>query len=54
MYNGAKYTPNTGGTVDNVSTLSPNMTMFTDAEGVVVELEYNRDINTVIDKLMNQ
>lgn len=39
---------------DNINVLSPiapNMTITTDNDGVVVDVEYNRDINIVIEKL---
>lgn len=53
VYKGEKFTPNTDGTVPGVTSLSPNMTILTDTEGVIVECEYNRDTNKVIDKLIN-
>ena len=43
LYNGAQYTPATDGSVSGITSISPNMTIFTDTEGVVVEMEYNRD-----------
>ena len=39
------YIPNADGTLEFLS-LSPTMTLFTDAEGAIIELEYNKDINT--------
>jgi hypothetical protein len=45
--------PSSDGTVSGVTSLSPNMTILTDTEGVIVECEYNRDTNKVIDKLIN-
>jgi hypothetical protein len=45
--------PAADGTVPGVTSLSPNMTILTDTEGVIVECEYNRDTNKVIDKLIN-
>lgn len=50
-YEGATYIPVSDGTVSGVTSLSPNMTILTDTEGVIVECEYNRDTNKVIDKL---
>ena len=44
--------PATDGTVPGVTSISPNMTILTDTEGVIVECEYNRDTNKVIDKLI--
>ena len=52
-YNGAEYIPAADGTVPGVTSVSPNMTILTDTEGVIVECEYNRDTNKVIDKLIN-
>lgn len=45
--------PSSDGTVSGMTSLSPNMTILTDTEGVIVECEYNRDTNKVIDKLIN-
>ena len=45
--------PAADGTVSGMTSLSPNMTILTDTEGVVVECEYNRDTNKVVDKMIN-
>lgn len=52
-YNGTEYTPSADGTVHGITSLSPSMTILTDTEGVIVECEYNRDTNKVIEKLTN-
>ena len=39
------YTPNADGTVNGVTSLYPNTTLMTDTEGVIIDCEYNRDIN---------
>lgn len=49
----ATYIPAADGTVSGVTSLSPCMTILTDTEGVIVECEYNRDTNKVIEKLTN-
>lgn len=36
---------NTDGTVEGVTSLYPNTTLLTDTEGVIIECEYNKDIN---------
>lgn len=41
----AEYTPNADGTVNGVTSLYPNTTLMTDTEGVLIDCEYNRDIN---------
>ena len=41
----AEYTPNADGTVESVTSLYPNTTLITDTEGVIIDCEYNRDIN---------
>lgn len=51
--NGTAYTTAADGTVSDLTSISPNMTILTDTEGVIVECEYNRDTNKVIDKLIN-
>ena len=45
------YIPTSDGEVPGVTSLSPNMTILTDTEGVVVECEYNKDTNKVIQKI---
>lgn len=47
------YTPAADGTVSGLTSVSPNMTILTDTDGVVVECEYNRDTNKVIERLVN-
>lgn len=46
-----EYTPSSDGTVEGITSLSPNMTILTDTEGVIVECEYNKDTNVVVKKL---
>lgn len=51
-YKGAEtYTPNADGTVDGITSLSPTMTLTTDTAGVVINCEYNRDLNVVISNI---
>lgn len=45
-YNGTEYTPNADGTVNGVTSLYPNTTLMTDTEGVIIDCEYNRNINS--------
>ena len=52
-YNGTGYIPTADGTVPGITSLSPSMTILTDTEGVIVECEYNRDTNKVIEKVTN-
>ena len=40
------------GTVDGLTSLSPNMTLVTNTEGVTINCEYYRDIDTYIDNQM--
>lgn len=47
-YEGTTYTPSADGTCDIVS-VSPTMTIFTDTAGVIVECEYGRDSNKVLE-----
>ena len=47
------YQPGADGSVDGVASISPTMTLATDKEGVVIDLEYNKDMNKVIEKLTN-
>lgn len=41
----AEYTPTADGTVDGVTSLYPNTTLTIDTDGVIIDCEYNRDIN---------
>lgn len=45
------HTPSSDGTVSGMMSTAPNMTILTDAEGVMVECEYIKDTNKVIQKL---
>lgn len=49
----SEYIPTADGTVSGVTSISPSMTILTDTAGAIVECEYNRDTNKVIDKLIN-
>lgn len=44
------HTPAADGTIEGVTSLSPNMTILTDTEGAIVECEYIVDTKTYIDK----
>ena len=50
----AEYIPTADGTVCGVTSLSPNMTILTDTEGVIVECEYIIDTKTYIDKKITE
>ncbi len=43
-----EYKPNINGKVENVISVSPNMTIFTDTEGVNIEVEYNQDADKTV------
>jgi hypothetical protein len=46
-----EYAVNADGTVDGVTSLSPTTTLMTDTEGVVIDVEYNRDLNKAFAEL---
>lgn len=48
----ATYTAKADGTVKGVTSLSPNMTLLTNNNGVVINANYLRDIDTYIDNLI--
>ena len=52
-YKGTEYTPDASGNIEGITSLSPNMTILSDAEGLTVECEYIKDTNKVINKLIN-
>ena len=52
-YKGTEHTPSSDGTVSGMMSTSPNMTILTDTEGVVIDCEYIKDTNKVIQKLAN-
>ena len=43
------FTPLSDGTVKGIKSVAPTMTLFTDTEGVTIEVEYNQDINVLLD-----
>ena len=43
--------PNIDGTVSGVLSLSPNLTIFTDTQGAIIECEYSKDLIKIIDAL---
>ena len=45
------YTPTADGTVEDVTSLYPNTTLTTDTDGVIIDCEYNRDINKAFAEL---
>ena len=45
------YTPNEDGTVEGVTAVSPTTTLTTDNSGVVLNCEYNRDVNKAFAEL---
>lgn len=49
----SEYAPASDGTVSGLTSVSPNMTILTDTEGAIVECEYTKDTNKVIEKLTN-
>lgn len=50
-YKGTEHTTSSDGTVSGMMSTSPNMTILTDTEGVVIDCEYIKDTNKVIRKL---
>lgn len=51
QYDLAEYTPNADGTVNGITSLYPNTTLMTDTDGVIIDCEYNRDINKAFAEL---
>ena len=49
----SEHKPSSDGTVSGMMSTSPNMTILTDTEGAVIECEYIKDTNKVIEKLVN-
>lgn len=49
-FKGEKHTPALDGTVSGMMSITPNMTILTDTEGVVIDCEYIVDTKTYIDK----
>ena len=50
-YKGAEYTPTADGVVNGVTSLYPSTTLATDTDGVLIDCEYNRDINKAFAEL---
>ena len=49
-YKGTEHKPSSDGTVSGVMSISPNMTILTDTEGVEIDCEYIVDTKTYIDR----
>ena len=47
------YTPNADGTVDGLRSVYPNTTLVPSEQGVLVECEYNRDLNKAFEEVVN-
>ena len=50
-YNSTEYLPNADGTVDDVTSLYPVTKLMTDTDGVIIDCEYNKDINKAFAEL---
>jgi hypothetical protein len=48
-----EYSVNAEGTVKGVTSLYPSMSLLTDTSGVMIDAEYNKDTNKVIQNLVN-
>lgn len=47
------YTPSADGIVTGVKNIYPTITLLSDTDGVVIDVEYNRDINKAFEELKN-
>ena len=45
------YTPAADGTVTGVTSISPDMTFLSDTDGIIINAEYNKDLNKAISEL---
>lgn len=45
------YTPAVDGTVTGVTSISPDMTFLSDTDGIIINAEYNKDLNKAISEL---
>ncbi|MBR5157916.1 MAG: hypothetical protein IKW59_09145 [Clostridia bacterium] len=48
-----EYEVNADGTVNGVKSIYPNMTLYADANGALIDCEYNRDINKAFAEMAN-
>ena len=53
-FNGIRFIPDPDGTVSDMTSLSPNMTILSNTPGVIINAEYNQDGNAVIRKLSDR
>jgi len=51
LVNETEYPVNADGTVEGVRSISPNMTITSDTANVVLDAQYNKDINKTIETL---
>lgn len=49
-----EYTSLADGTVENVISIYPITSLTTDTEGIIIDCEYNRDTNKIIDKILSE
>ena len=49
-YQGTEYTPDASGNVD-IASISPDMNIYSDTDGVMINADYNRDINKAFAEL---
>lgn len=52
-YTSARYVPLADGTVEGVTSLAPCVTLTADRDDILLQVEYNRDTNRVIEELLN-
>ena len=53
-YNSTNYSALADGTIENVLSLSPGMTLVADTAGILLDVEYNRDSNVVLAELLEK
>ena len=51
-YKGKTYTPDTDGTVEGITSPSPNMTLMTNTKDVIIDCDYYKDIDKAYNKLL--
>ena len=50
-YVGDSYTPASDGTVEDVTSVYPTMTVYSNKSGTILDAEYNRDLNKYLETL---
>lgn len=50
-YTGETFTPSSDGIVEGIAAISPTMVTYANTPGVIIDIEYNKDLNAIFDEI---